>query len=198
MSSQPKTIEEKLDPRVQRTRNQIVQAFSVLTTEKRFESISIQEVAARAQINRVTFYSHFQDKYDLLDHAIAEQFRAEVKRRILDACQYTPENLRSLIATVCELRVAGQDHCAQPHQQFESLVEGTMKKELFELLTHWLKQAKPSVPTEVPATVATWAIYGLATYYSHLKKRPHLETFVEQACPLVAINLEQFNPQSVR
>ncbi len=82
--------------------------------------------------------------------------------------------------------------CAQPHQQFESLVEGTIKKQIFELLTFWLKQMKMKISTEIPTTVATWAIYGLASYYSHLKKRPSLEKFVDDALPLVAVNLEQF------
>ena len=37
----------------------------------------------------------------------------------------------------------------------------------------------------IPATVATWAIYGLASLYSHKKKRPALETFVDEALPLM-------------
>ncbi|HNB87222.1 MAG TPA: hypothetical protein PLL38_11310 [Anaerolineales bacterium] len=80
--------------------------------------------------------------------------------------------------------------CAQPSQQFESLAEATTKKQIFDLLSHWLN--KPKLPTELPATVATWAIYGLATHYSHMKKRPVLEKFVDEALPLVAVNLEQF------
>ena len=55
-----------------------------------------------------------------------------------------------------------------------------------------LRQMKMKISTEIPTTVATWAIYGLASYYSHLKKRPSLEKFVDDALPLVAVNLEQF------
>ena len=55
-----------------------------------------------------------------------------------------------------------------------------------------LSQTKSKISTDVPATVATWAIYGLASHYSHLKKRPALEKFVDEAFPLVAVNLEQF------
>jgi hypothetical protein len=51
---------------------------------------------------------------------------------------------------------------------------------------------KMKISTEIPTTVATWAIYGLASYYSHLKKRPSLEKFVDDALPLVAVNLEEF------
>jgi AcrR family transcriptional regulator len=190
MSFTPK--EEKLDPRVKRTRNLILQAFSDLLAEKEFESISVQDVTDRAEINRATFYAHFQDKYALLDRSITEMFRKEIEKRMLDACHYTPRNLRSLILVVCEFLSRLHSDCAQPHQQFESLVEGTIKKQLFELLSYWLGQSETRISTEIPATVATWAIYGLASYYSHSKKRPALERFVEEALPLVAVNLEQF------
>ena len=83
-------------------------------------------------------------------------------------------------------------NCAQPHQQFESLVEGTIKNKIFALLSHWLEQSTSRIPTGMPATCATWAIYGLASHHSHLKKRPALDRFVDEALPLVAVNLEQF------
>ena len=191
MLSNPKE-QEKLDPRVKRTRSLILQSFEQLLAEKNFESISVQDVTDKAQINRATFYAHFQDKYALLDYSITQLFRQEIEKRMLDACHYTPENLRSLILVVCEFLARLHSECAQPHQQFESLVEGTIKKQIFELLSHWLEQSKSRIPTEIPATVATWAIYGLASFYSHSKKRPALETFVEEALPLVAVNLEQF------
>lgn len=182
--------EEKLDPRVKRTRNLILTSFASLIAEKGFDSISVQDVANKAEINRVTFYAHFSDKYELLDYTVQKAFMSEVEKRNLNMCSYSPDNLRNLILIVCEFLVTLHSRCAQPHEQFESLVEGTFKKHLFELLSRWLKESK--LPTELPATVATWAIYGLATHYSHLKKRPALETFVDEAFPLVAVNLEQF------
>jgi AcrR family transcriptional regulator len=192
MSPNPKELEEKLDPRVKRTRNLILEAFNGLLAEKGFESISVQDVTDRAQINRATFYAHFPDKYALLDYTITQWFRREIENRTLDACHYTPDNLKNLILAVCVFLSNMHSKCAQPHQQFESLVEGTIKKQIFELLTFWLKQMKMKISPEIPTTVATWAIYGLASYYSHLKKRPSLEKFVDDALPLVAVNLEQF------
>jgi AcrR family transcriptional regulator len=201
MSPNPKELEEKLDPRVKRTRSLILQAFEQLLAEKGFESISVQDVTDKAEINRATFYKHFVDKYALLDYTIKELFKKEIEKRTLDACHYTPENLRNLILVVCEFLSRLHSNCAQPHQQFESLVEGTIKKQMFELLSYWLEQSKSRIPSEMPATVATWAIYGLGSFYSHStparaggarEKRPALEKFVEEALPLVAVNLEQF------
>ncbi len=184
--------EEKLDPRVKRTRKLILRSFEDLLAEKGFETISVQDVTDKAEINRATFYAHFTDKYDLLDYSIGQMFRHEIEKRTLDACHYTPDNLRNLILAVCDFLSNMHSECAQPHQQFESLTEGTIKNILFELLSHWLKQTGTKISTDIPATVATWAIYGLASHYSHMKKRPALEKFVDEALPLVAVNLEQF------
>ena len=193
--------QEKLDPRVKRTRGLILQSFNDLLAEKGFESISVQDVTDKAQINRATFYAHFEDKYKLLDYSISQMFMREIEKRMLNACHYTLDNLRNLILAVCEFLFHLHSDCAQPHPQFESLVETQIKKQIYELLTVWLKQARTNISTEIPATVATWAIYGLASHWSHntpalaggaREKRPALEKFVDEALPLVAVNLEQF------
>lgn len=182
--------DDKLDPRVIRTRGLILKSFEDLLAEKNFESVSVQDVTDKAQVNRATFYAHFPDKYALLDYSIQKMFMTEIEKRTLNVCSYSPDNLRNLILAVCEFLGRLHTSCAQPHHQFESLVEGTIKKQVFDLLSYWLRKSK--LPTELPATVATWAIYGLASHYSHMKKRPALEKFVDEAFPLVAVNLEQF------
>jgi AcrR family transcriptional regulator len=192
MLSNPRDKGERLDPRVKRTRNLILEAFGILLANKNFEAISVQDITAKAEINRATFYAHFEDKYALLDYSIAQLFRQELEKRTLDACHYTSENLRILILTICEFLSRLHSDCAQPHPQFESLVETQIKKQIFDLLTLWLGQTGSRISTEIPATVATWAIYGLASFWSHSKKRSSLENFVDEALPLVAVNLEQF------
>lgn len=201
MSSNSNTEKEKLDPRVKRTRALILQAFNGLLAEKSFDAISIQDVAETAQINRATFYKHFLDKYALLDHWVEQQFRQEIETRVLDACHYTPANLRILLLTVCEFLSRVRTDCMQSQRQFEPLIENQVKNQVYGLLNVWLGKMNPPISTEIPATVAAWAIYGLASHYSHAtparaggarEKRPTLEKFVDEALPLVAVNLEQF------
>jgi AcrR family transcriptional regulator len=184
--------EEKLDPRVKRTRSLILQSFNSLLAEKSFDAISVQDVTEKAEINRATFYKHYVDKYALLDEWVQQQFRFEIESRVLNACHYTPENLRVLILTVCEFISRVRTDCAQSQRQFEPLIEKQVKNQIYELLNIWLGKMKAPISTEIPATVATWAIYGLASLWSHEKKRPPLEKFVDEALPLVAVNLEQF------
>ncbi|GAB2025902.1 TetR/AcrR family transcriptional regulator [Lactovum odontotermitis] len=58
------------DLRVKRTRKLITLAFINLLRRKKFEKISIQEIADDAMINRATFYAHYADKQDLYDSLI--------------------------------------------------------------------------------------------------------------------------------
>lgn len=184
---------EKNDPRFKRTRSLILQSFNELLSVKSFDAISVQDLAGKAQINRATFYAHFEDKYALLDHWVQQQFRREIETRMLDACHYTPENLRILILMVCQFLTKLRTDCAQSQRQFEPLIETQVKNQIYGLLSLWLGKMQTSISTEVPATVATWAIYGLASHWSHTREpRPELEQFVEEALPLIAVNLEQF------
>ena len=48
------------------TKRLIAQSLKELSEEKPFDKISVGEIAARSNVNRQTFYYHFQDKYDLL------------------------------------------------------------------------------------------------------------------------------------
>ena len=116
MSPNPKELKEKLDSCGKRTGGPILQAFGKLLAKKGVEDISVQDVTDKGGINRATFYKHFVDKYALLDYTIKELFKQEMEKRTLDACHYTPENLRNLILSeemVRECRTA-HEHPMRP------------------------------------------------------------------------------------
>ncbi|MGE8207300.1 TetR/AcrR family transcriptional regulator [Heyndrickxia sp. NPDC080065] len=54
------------DLRVIRTKESIRDALVELMEEKGFEAITVKDITTRAKINRGTFYTHYQDKYDLM------------------------------------------------------------------------------------------------------------------------------------
>ena len=62
----------KVDRRIARTQGAIKNAFLELMSEKNFDSITIQDIADRANINRATVYLHYLDKFDLLDKIMEE------------------------------------------------------------------------------------------------------------------------------
>jgi len=59
-----------MDRRVKKNQEAIMRALMSLMAEKKFEKITINEIAERADVNRGTIYSHYSDKYHLLDKCI--------------------------------------------------------------------------------------------------------------------------------
>lgn len=49
------------------SKQEIKRAFTRLIHEKGFEGLTVMEIAREAGINRGTFYTHYIDKYDLMD-----------------------------------------------------------------------------------------------------------------------------------
>ena len=56
----------KNDIRTIKTKAAIKQAFQTLMKDNSFDKLTIQKICDEANVNRVTFYNHYQDKYDLL------------------------------------------------------------------------------------------------------------------------------------
>jgi AcrR family transcriptional regulator len=57
---------ERVDRRVQRTRQLLNEALMSLIVEKGYEATTVQNIIDRANLGRSTFYAHYQDKEDLL------------------------------------------------------------------------------------------------------------------------------------
>jgi AcrR family transcriptional regulator len=63
---------EKIDRRVSRTRNALREALLSLMEEQDYSMITVEEITARANIGRTTFYLHYRDKEDLLLEELAD------------------------------------------------------------------------------------------------------------------------------
>lgn len=69
-----------MDRRKQRTRRYLGQALQELIIEKSYETITIQDITDRADLNRATFYLHFTSKEELLGDFLESQFDELVER----------------------------------------------------------------------------------------------------------------------
>lgn len=61
---------EKNDLRVIKTKSILYSTLLELMKEKQFEEIKVSDICSHALINRSTFYSHYNDKYELLEEYI--------------------------------------------------------------------------------------------------------------------------------
>lgn len=94
MKQEPEEAARPVDRRTRYTRMFIREAFYELLREKGFAKLTVSDLCKRAQINRGTFYLHYEDKYVLLNALIDEALDAEP---LLDGntaamCQRAPAN----------------------------------------------------------------------------------------------------------
>ncbi|MGN7359897.1 TetR/AcrR family transcriptional regulator [Paenibacillus sp. SAF-054] len=93
-----------MDRRIKKNQAAIMNAFMQLITEKEFEKITINDISERADVNRGTVYSHYSDKYDLLDKFIEAQLA-----HLMESC-YSPDMTESfptktlLLDTIQEIK----------------------------------------------------------------------------------------------
>jgi AcrR family transcriptional regulator len=82
---------KKLDRRVARSRELILDAFRLLMLERGYERMTVQHVLDRARVGRATFYAHFANKEDLLESSMGRlreglrnAWRADIARGCAD------------------------------------------------------------------------------------------------------------------
>ena len=94
-----------MDLRIERTRRSIINAFIELRSQKPIEKITIKELAEHACINKATFYSHYEDIYDL-----SEQLETETISSIIRGIAHLDLLVSNPKLVVTELCVALHAH----------------------------------------------------------------------------------------
>lgn len=101
---------EKIDSRIIKSKKNLLQALFILLKEKTFAEISVVDICEKAKINRMTFYNHYQDKYDLLADflkTVKKDMSTSVERKCKgykwpeDRNEYIVNFTDVLIDTVC-------------------------------------------------------------------------------------------------
>ena len=67
-----KTHHNKNKLRVQKTKKQLEEALGLLLEEKSFEDIRVIDICEKANMHRSTFYTYYNDKYELLKSKLDE------------------------------------------------------------------------------------------------------------------------------
>lgn len=95
-------MKTKIDLRIIKTKKSLYEALLTLMETKTFEEIKICDLCEKAMINRSTFYTHFEDKYSLLDALIKDlkenlQEELEKNNNISNSKEYYIELLKLLL-----------------------------------------------------------------------------------------------------
>lgn len=183
------------DPRVKRTRQLLLQAFIALLEERQnIHSISVQEIAVRATVNRATFYAHFEDKYALLESWIREKFHRVLGNQLPASSSLQRSTLCTLIELVFDFLAHVCDHLKLADREFEPLFEMAFRQEVSEILLAWLKPVPLREPLqeetrETIALILSWAIVGPAVQWSRGERTIPAEKMIHSVLAVVIAGL---------
>ena len=180
----------KLDPRVARTHRLLLDSFSELLAEhKSIRKISIQRITEHAGVNRVTFYAHFTDKYELLSAWKRELFRKALTDKQLQSQNARDITFEQLIDTILDFMSSYKRYFKLVNKEYEPLFEAALQEELTDVLLEMLK-AKPShtsMNIQTTATFLGWAIFGTANEWSTKHIQESKDAIANQLLQLVSL-----------
>lgn len=134
----------RTDRRSQRTRQMLGVALVDLMLEKRFDTITVQEIIDRANVGRSTFYAHYLDKEDLLQNQTAELVERLVGHMDLRA------GSNRIIPSLEFLR-----HVREYHALCRALVRGRMMEPVLKTMQSQLSQhVEARLAARLPAEAA--------------------------------------------
>ncbi|MGN1094572.1 MAG: TetR/AcrR family transcriptional regulator [Candidatus Neoclostridium sp.] len=157
----------KTDARILKTRRDLRAALVKLLQEKDFDKITVSDVCAEAMVNRMTFYKHYKDKYDLLNEVILSVKTSIISRMEKDHPDVKLQN-DTLEFTFCLIE-AIIDECLDKKAVVASIndnelvltmISTTIEKSVSELL----KQLDEKHPLRYPIEMLSVSITGAASF----------------------------------
>lgn len=165
------------DRRVTRTKSALTKALFEMLGEKEFSKISITELAQRADVDRKTFYLHYQSPSEILEEFYAEQLcKLESAIRREDVFGQTvdiPGFFRVLNSVINENMELYRLLAKGPtYSSFETKLQELMRREVAEQLT---RRAEHIQPQEAHLYGVFFASAVLAVYREWLKGELQVE-----------------------
>ena len=166
------------DRRVERTRQLLEAALLSLIKEKDFDAISVQEIIDRANVGRATFYTHYDNKEDLLESGF-EGLLMALRERQRQARANASAMEDHLFAFSHHLLAHADEHRAifpaMVSQRGGALIQHLLRNLLVKVVREDVNQAaqgaKRPVPEEAIAQFIAGGLFGLMMWWLGGKKR---------------------------
>jgi AcrR family transcriptional regulator len=178
---------QRLDPRIRRTRHLLQDALHRLLKEKEFDKISVQDITEAATLNRATFYAHYPDKFALLEEFVRVSFLRLLEQRNVHFDGKCSSAFRAIILAVCDYLTEVEASLSSKQHQFQPFLQATVIDQVRLVLLGGFQKhpMERSIPPELIAATASWAIYGAVKQWVNGPDRVAQEEFVTLALELV-------------
>ena len=99
---------EKIHQKIRNTKKALAKSLIKLLQEKPVTQIDLSELCKNANLNRTTFYNHYNSIYALLDEMVSEFFK-NVKKYLADSIDEKSENTAAKIALMLKYLKQNRD-----------------------------------------------------------------------------------------
>ncbi|MCO0599558.1 TetR/AcrR family transcriptional regulator [Peribacillus butanolivorans] len=108
------------------TRQAIVEEFIELLKHKKIEKVTIKDITEQANINRATFYAHFEDKFQLFDEMTKDSATEKLNKHTKDIYTWDKKQVENLFQAVFEYLQQVKDSCPYSYQNLFPLLRMKM------------------------------------------------------------------------
>lgn len=175
----------KVDPRIQRTRKLIMDAFMELSSKKEFKDITVKDITAEAMINRATFYYHFEDIYDLLEKVLSEVLLVNLNGNDYQNNDLNEEALVSIFLAITNFQKSLSTRC---HRGYEDTIARIIREQLEIIFYKMLLRQHPTKEKQglnVAAVMLSWGMYGASVNWKRNGQEMPPESFIATAAPYI-------------
>ena len=121
-----------------RSRKMINEALADLLTEKPLDKITVTDVVNRADINRGTFYAHYKDIPDVVDHLIQQTFSA-IREAMMSTVATDAKPEHTLLSTIQKLL---EEDMSFYRKILNSSASAIMQEQLVAVVTEFMLEHK--------------------------------------------------------
>lgn len=182
--------DSKADARVLRTQNLLQGALRELLQERPLAKISVSLITARAQINRATFYAHFEDKNHLLETMLRNDLTRAVLDRVNPPAPFDENTVTQIAAATFEFMdrtiARGRKHADEFAASMSLVLQEVLETRLLRWFSHEPNALKASGKSaHTMANLLAWSIYGAAIRWSRSTDRPPAEVAARETVEIL-------------
>lgn len=177
----------KLDPRMVRTRKLLIDSFLELSKVKKFKDITIKDITDQATINRATFYTHFLDKYELLEEVFSEALLKKLKEILSVNERLNERKIIECFLVITMHFKEVENECLPKTRTYDDFFEERIKLALENLFVNLFRKNSSGMGMREIQSMSiflSWGLYGLVTEW---RKETEIdpEIFIMDALPFI-------------
>ncbi|MGU3471245.1 TetR/AcrR family transcriptional regulator [Paenibacillus sp. D51F] len=167
---------------------------------KDFSDITVKDITAKATVNRATFYAHFTDKYQLMDHTLTDVLWENLKKQLQCHDGFNRETLLKIIVIMCSFHEEVSGHFKRNYGSLAPHIESRINEALEEFFLAMILRnpgplgSAPDAPSapgpsdpagkekdKLVATLLSRSIYGMSHAWNKEGRKSSREEFASLA-----------------